>query len=101
MMFFSVISDQAEARRLKVKEARKRRDQRHEEKRKEKDRQASTSEDTTKWTLKTVDSRNWNWLVFIGNTATLVVVSCWYVDRDISLSSIHDVSFTLSGLICE
>ena len=33
---------------MKVKEARKRRDQRHEEKRKEKDRQASTSEDATK-----------------------------------------------------
>lgn len=45
---FCISSDQAEARRLKVKEARKRRDQRHEEKRKEKDRQASTSEDTTK-----------------------------------------------------
>lgn len=43
---FVFFSDQAEARRLKVKEARKRRDQRHEEKRKEK--QVSTSEDTTK-----------------------------------------------------
>ena len=46
MLLAVFCSDQAEARRMKVKEARKRREQRHEEKRKEK--QLSISEDTSK-----------------------------------------------------
>jgi len=41
----AVCSDQAEARRLKVKEARKRRNLRHEEKRREKDREIMGLED--------------------------------------------------------
>jgi len=41
-------SDQAEARRQKVKEARKRRNQRHEEKRKEKDREIMSFDDSSK-----------------------------------------------------
>jgi len=43
-----VCSDQAEARRLKVKEARKRRNLRHEEKRKEKDREIMSLDDSSK-----------------------------------------------------
>jgi len=41
-------SDQAEARRLKVREARKRRNLRHEEKRKEKDREIMSLDDSSK-----------------------------------------------------
>jgi len=41
-------SDQAEARRQKVKEARKRRNLRHEEKRKEKDREIMSFDDSSK-----------------------------------------------------
>jgi len=43
-----VCSDQAEARRLKVKEARKRRNLRHEEKRKEKDREIMSLDESSK-----------------------------------------------------
>ena len=45
---FVMCSDQAEARRLKVKEARKRRNLRHEEKRKEKDREIMSLDDSSK-----------------------------------------------------
>lgn len=43
-----MLSDQAEARRLKVKEARKRRNLRHEEKRKERDREIMSLDDGSK-----------------------------------------------------